>query len=288
MHELHLAELSVIRTLQSLRAPWLDHFFLTYNIFDQDYLYLLIIITVWNFISERAGFHLLYLTVIGATLYTFLKLHLAFPRPYDLDASVKILQTVGYGFPSGAATEACLCFGFIMLLMKPRHPVVIGSFVLALFLVGITRVYLGAHFPSDVLGGFVLALILLSGYTLLISPAETYLHAHTRFTQLLIHGLFLVALLALALSDNSLYLVSLLWGTIVYHVSSTPNSKIHDIKHALLSLAVGLAGLSILSIPLLSLPSNNLCSLLARASIYFAMGLWIGYSNHYAQKWSLW
>jgi membrane-associated phospholipid phosphatase len=284
MQELHYAELSIIKNLQSLRTPWLDHFFLTYNIFDQDYLYVMIIIIVWNFINERAGFHLLYLMVIAALLYTYLKIHLAFPRPYDLDASIKILGTIGYGFPSGAATEACLTFGFILLWMKPRHHLATLGLITIVLIVGLTRVYLGAHFPSDIIGGFALALMMLSGYAYFIYPIEHYLHKQSRFAQLVLHGLFLTCLLCLSLSYNSLHLLSLLWGTVVYHVHFNQNNKTPPLSEAIGALCVALIGLGSGAFLLKQLPAHVPWSFFAHTVIFFMLGLWLGYSKVCARK----
>jgi len=73
-------------------------------------------------------------------------------------------ESVSYGFPSGHATAAAAYFGAVLALagdLRPRwrHLVRAGAVAL-IVLVGIARVMLRAHWPSDVLGGIALGLAL--------------------------------------------------------------------------------------------------------------------------------
>jgi undecaprenyl-diphosphatase len=65
-----------------------------------------------------------------------------------------------FSFPSGHALFATAFFGGLAALLwkRLRHPglrvaVAVGA-VLLILLIGVSRIYLGVHYPSDVLGGF--------------------------------------------------------------------------------------------------------------------------------------
>lgn len=70
----------------------------------------------------------------------------------------------GLGFPSGHSSGAMILFGALAWVSWQNLPpgmlrlvAVTGSFVIVL-LVGAARIFTGAHWPSDVLGGYLLAI----------------------------------------------------------------------------------------------------------------------------------
>ncbi|MEI5994551.1 phosphatase PAP2 family protein [Candidatus Enterococcus mansonii] len=69
-----------------------------------------------------------------------------------------------YSFPSGHSTGSLLLYGTIMFLLpqfiKQKKICLFLQIVLGvvIVLIGISRIYLGVHFPSDVLGGFCFGL----------------------------------------------------------------------------------------------------------------------------------
>lgn len=69
----------------------------------------------------------------------------------------------GYSFPSGHSMGTFMIFGCIIILLQYYMPNSIwkllcqGILGLLIFLIGLSRIYLGVHFPTDVLAGFILA-----------------------------------------------------------------------------------------------------------------------------------
>lgn len=69
----------------------------------------------------------------------------------------------GYSFPSGHSMGTFMIFGSIIILLQYYMPKSIwnllcqGTLGLLIFLIGLSRIYLGVHFPTDVLAGFILA-----------------------------------------------------------------------------------------------------------------------------------
>jgi undecaprenyl-diphosphatase len=67
----------------------------------------------------------------------------------------------GYSFPSGHATLSTVAYGImVLLLIHSRLPravkiVAVGALAVLVLLVGLSRIYLGVHYPSDVLGGWL-------------------------------------------------------------------------------------------------------------------------------------
>lgn len=96
-------------------------------------------------------------------LNRILKLIIARPRPPRL----RLVIENGYSFPSGHSMVSFAFYGFLIYLInknlknkKIKYPLIILLSLLIL-LIGISRIYLGVHYVTDVLGGYIIGLIYL-------------------------------------------------------------------------------------------------------------------------------
>ena len=109
-------------------------------------------------------------------LATVLKVEFARPRPSFADPVVP--QGHGYSFPSGHATGSMAVYGalaYVAVATVPRRGARAAWAVAALALVaaiGFSRLYLGKHFPSDVIGGWSVALAWVGALALAIFRRE--------------------------------------------------------------------------------------------------------------------
>ncbi len=91
------------------------------------------------------------LTIAGGTLLNLgLKQIFAAPRP-DLLPHLDIVHT--YSFPSGHAAGNMMFFGAIAILAGSRAGYAVAAAIIAL--IGVSRVWLGVHWPSDVTAGWI-------------------------------------------------------------------------------------------------------------------------------------
>jgi membrane-associated phospholipid phosphatase len=106
--------------------------------------------------------------MLGASLNGLLKALFDRPRP---DLWMSPTPFSGLSFPSGhAMSSATLVAALVVLTWRTRWrlPVVIFG-VIAVMAVGFSRLVLGAHYPSDVLGGWAFAFVWVSGVSLALT-----------------------------------------------------------------------------------------------------------------------
>lgn len=122
----------------------------------------------------RAAFTLLIVIVMTEALNEMLKRTFERPRP-TLFQEIETLHS--YSFPSGHAMAAVAIYGMLGVVLRRRLPAsrrLVGVLMLTLILmICISRIYLGVHWPSDVLAGAAAgAFVLLAGAITLFDPSQ--------------------------------------------------------------------------------------------------------------------
>jgi undecaprenyl-diphosphatase len=165
MSELDLRILLALRSPGDLSDPvgpeWLERVAVDLTALGSHAVLVLLVLcaTGWLLLARRDSTALwLILWSGGATLLNAgLKTVFARPRPEVVDHLVVV---VTHSFPSGHALMSAAIY--LMLAGLPGHELMnprlrhylVGLAVLLTLLIGISRVYLGVHWPSDVLGGW--------------------------------------------------------------------------------------------------------------------------------------
>jgi undecaprenyl-diphosphatase len=155
-------DLALLVSVTSVSSPWLDLFFLYITELGGYLLIPLAILLVLWLLSKRRYLYAGFFVIGGVNAYflkVFLKLIYQRDRPTIFES---LLFEEHFSYPSGHAFASALFWGFVawILLQQVRSPIIraiiIGATILIIILVGISRVYLGLHWPSDVLAGWLL------------------------------------------------------------------------------------------------------------------------------------
>ena len=115
---------------------------------------------VWRRGHARLALFLVVTTLGGGLLDTIVKEVVGRNRPSLVDP---VATAHGKSFPSGHAMSSVIAYGALLLVFLPAiarryRPMVIGGAVVLVFAIGFSRLALGVHYITDVLGGYVLGL----------------------------------------------------------------------------------------------------------------------------------
>ena len=159
--------------------PILDRIMIFFTMLSGEYVIFLVAVPLWLRRLRTATFDVLLLLAITIVATEAIKYLVDRPRPCDALANVNTLA--GYrcsaefdpAFPSGHASRAFAVAAFLTIRFRWRLGIPAGAFAV---LAGISRVYLGLHWPSDVLGGAAVGI----GFALLIEVVSRRVEPYQR------------------------------------------------------------------------------------------------------------
>ncbi len=208
--------IEVIVAIQTIRSPALDAFFQGVTFLGNAEFYLLLApIFIWS-VNYRLGARLGILLLLSAYINQALKELFMQPRPCEPRPDVCIDQADSYGLPSGHAQNAIVFWGVIAQWIGTAWGWIAG--ILLMLLIGLSRIYLGVHFPTDVFMGWAIGIVILGIYIVLGERVEKWLG-----------GLSLALQILLALSLPILFL------------ALQPNDVTTQVTGAFAGIAVGVA-----------------------------------------------
>lgn len=170
--------IAVIASIQTARTPMLDSFFIAMSALGSEYFYFVALPFICTMISRTIGIRIALTILASVMINALIKNWVAEPRPFMIDPSVAVVSETGFGFPSGHTQQAALFWGLATLYSRQWWMALFGAFFVGL--VGLSRIYLGAHYPTDVLGALVIASLLLFKYRLLVKYGKGLWHPSRR------------------------------------------------------------------------------------------------------------
>lgn len=142
--------------------PWLHPLMLAVTFMGGPFLLIVVAISVaiWGYMGRQFRIVIAEsLALLAFFLNTVLKYILHRTRPDTL--FVQHMKIHSYSFPSGHSFGSLVVYGLLAYLLfirlsEPWNYFIVAALISLIILIGISRVYLGAHFPSDVLAGWLL------------------------------------------------------------------------------------------------------------------------------------
>jgi membrane-associated phospholipid phosphatase len=125
----------------------------------------LMLLLYWS-INKRMGAHFIYLLIVSLVVNAFLKAGFRAPRPYWLDPDGKQIQIMSeeasFGNPSGHVQTTTIVVFFFAAWIHRWWGWLLAAFLI--MLIALSRIYLGVHFVHDAFAGFIVGVLIITGY----------------------------------------------------------------------------------------------------------------------------
>ena len=154
---------NIYNIIFNIRNNFFDNFFKTITTFGNTITILCITIALLVFLSQKERYIAGTTILLTVLLNQALKYILQRPRPNHM----RLINQGGYSFPSGHAMISIAVYGFLIYFVaKKVKKMYLKYFTIRILIIlilgiGISRIYLGVHYPSDVLAGYILSLMIL-------------------------------------------------------------------------------------------------------------------------------
>lgn len=154
-----------IPLIQSIQqwGDWLIGPMKFFTFLGREEFYLLIMPALYWCLDTQLGFRLGLILLTSGSLNSLLKLTFHLPRPYWIDTRV-LARSIesSFGMPSGHAQNAVSVWGLLAEAAGQWWAWLLA--VLLILLISLSRIYLGVHFPTDVVYGWLIGAIVLWGF----------------------------------------------------------------------------------------------------------------------------
>lgn len=149
-------EIQILQFLQEIRTPFVTAIMEAITFMAESFFLIFIISLLYWCIDKkktiRIGWIILFSGVVNGVIKNIVKM----PRPFQkgVVTPIRVETATSYSFPSGHTQIATSFWGSAMLIAKTKAMAIIGSGMV--LLIGFTRLYLGVHWPMDVLAGIII------------------------------------------------------------------------------------------------------------------------------------
>lgn len=149
----------VVLWIQSFSSGPLDTFFRAVTLLGDPEAYMVILTLIFWCVNRSWGIRLLVLMMLSSWTNEFVKSLLKLPRP-DPTRVRQLVEEPTFGLPSNhAQTTGIVLWGYLAVKVRRGWFTVVA--IVMTLLISLSRLYLGIHFPQDVLVGWLLGAIVL-------------------------------------------------------------------------------------------------------------------------------
>ena len=184
-------------------GSWLKTPMEIFSFFGNEYFFVLLLPALYWCVEAGTGLRVGIILLLSTSVNDALKMAFHGPRPYWYSTDViRYATETSFGVPSGHAQVAVGVWGILAARLRKWWGWLIA--ILVILLIGISRMYLGVHFPDDVILGWLIGALLLWLVLRFWKPVTSWLKKMSMGQQIL--ASFLASLVLILFS-----LIPFLW-----------------------------------------------------------------------------
>lgn len=152
-------QIEIIKFVQSIISPFWDGFFQIVTMTGEEYFYIIVAAIIFWCINKDFGYKLGFAILTSACINSALKDIINSTRPIGVPGvrSLRVHTATGQSFPSGHAQGSTTFWISCIAHIKKKWIYIVGISVI--FLIALSRIYLGVHYPIDVIAGIAIGII---------------------------------------------------------------------------------------------------------------------------------
>jgi len=152
--------------VQSFSNPFLDRLFTAATFLGEEEFYLVFLPLIYWCLNKRIGIRLAYAFLLSTYLNFFFKDLFGIPRPDDPRIRFLRKETTP-SFPSNHAQGAVVTWGY--LAAQWQNMAFWTVVIVLVFLCSLSRIYVGVHFPQDLVGGIAIGVLYLLAFNWVVT-----------------------------------------------------------------------------------------------------------------------
>jgi membrane-associated phospholipid phosphatase len=178
MDAIHQWGLEFINSVQSIASPPLTAVMKAFTFLGNSGIFIILLLIIYWCVDEKKGLRISVMVLISFWINMHLKQLIGQDRPpFDMWLINDYMESKS--FPSGHAQNTVVLYFILASFIIEKFPKyknrIFACAAILCSLIGFSRIYLGVHYPADVLGGWVIGGALLCGYFMLSGRIEVLL-----------------------------------------------------------------------------------------------------------------
>ncbi len=242
-----LIEWKILDLFEKIKSPFMDYlnYFLT-TILGGITLVVIMFVTYW-IINKETGRRLGLGLVVSMSLNNLLKGLIMRKRPFEHEGKEYLRSlsdtslsdgATGSSFPSGHSQNAASLYSGLFINYKGKNQFVRILLICLIVTIALTRLYLGVHFPSDVLVGVTLGVLVTIGLNKLYDVLKDKVDI-----MFLVLAIFFLVCLFFGLEKDGMKSIGMLEGYVIGNLLEKRFVKFNDTKntkHRIIRILIGL------------------------------------------------